>query len=111
MSTASDEQWRAAGMLRLPHGETRPERRYSMPDPDGKLFASYEAACRRLNPGCALEHLPDDVRLSRVELEHVLRLAGAYLDLTTYELGQEHCVGKLRDIWRARRARRVERGR
>ena len=100
---ASDEQWRAAGMLRLPHGETRPEHRYSMPDPDG-LAADYLAAREKLYPG-GLEDLPKVVVLGRVELEHVLRLAGAYLDLTTYELGQEHCVGKLRDIWRARRAR------
>lgn len=100
---ASDEQWRAAGMLRLPHGETRPERRYSMPDPDG-LAADYLAVREKLYPG-GLEDLPKVVVLGRVELEHVLRLAGAYLDLTTYELGQEHCVGKLRDIWRARRAR------
>lgn len=105
MPPASNEQWRRAGMLRLPHDETDPAKRYSMPDPDGRLFASYDAARRRLSPGCSLEDLPAEVRLSREELEHVLRLAMGYLDLTTYSLGQEHCVEKLRDIWRARRAR------
>ncbi|MCC6649040.1 MAG: hypothetical protein IT374_26165 [Polyangiaceae bacterium] len=39
------------------------------------------------------------------EVARVLMLAGDYLHLTRYVLGQEHCVRQLRDLWRARRAR------
>lgn len=81
--------------LRLPHGETDPDKTYSMPDPDA-LGAAYEAVYRaRFYGGPPAS--PDDIA-------RVLTLAGGYLDLTTYELGQECCVEKLRDIWRARRA-------
>ena len=100
---ASDERWRAAGMLRLPHDETDESKRYTMPHPDA-LATNYGAVRSKLYPCVRLEDLPETVTLGRVELEHVLRLAGGYLDLTTYQLGQEHCVEKLRDIWRARKA-------
>lgn len=92
--------YRAAGRLLLPHGEEDERRTYVMPDPDEAgtgealraLWEAYDA------PG-------DKVTVRRDDLVRVLGLAIGYLDLTTYELGQEHCVRKLRDIWRARRAR------
>lgn len=85
--------------MRLPHGEADPAKRYSMPDPD-ELHASYERVYRaRWYGGPAA---------SEDDIAYVLTLAGGYLDLTTYTLGQECCVGKLRDIWRARRARRED---
>jgi hypothetical protein len=90
-------------MLRLPHSETAPEKLYSFPNPDTLIVAF-----RALNQEVYL--FADDEQRSRnrvtVSYEHVayvLMLAHAYLDLTMYELGQEHCVEKLRDIWRARR--------
>lgn len=82
--------------MKLPHAETRPEHVYSMPDPDG-LLEIYSRAYRR--------HFSEKQPLTEQEIAAVLTLAGGYLDLTMYELGQECCVGKLRDIWRARAAR------
>lgn len=82
--------------MRLPHNETDPTRLYSMPDPDA-LADSYKAAYRR--------RWYDGPELTQDQLDDVLALAKGYLDLTTYVLGQECCVGKLRDIWLARRAR------
>ena len=61
---------------------------------------------------CQAQKFQDERDALRAEVERlrgqvyrVLVLAEAYMDLTTYPLGQECCVGKLRDIWRARRAR------
>lgn len=82
-------------LLRLPHGETDETKTYSMPDPDA-LHEAYDAVYRFRYYG-GPEPTP-------TQLSHVLTLAGGYLDLTTYTLGQECCVGKLRDIWRARRS-------
>jgi len=82
-------------MIRLPHGETDPTKRYSMPDPD-TLGPAYDAAYRAV--------YYERRALTYDEVAAVLMLAGGYLDLTTYELGQECCVGKLRDVWRHRRA-------
>lgn len=82
----------------LPHGETHRDKVYSMPDPDG-LIGAYENVRERVyHPEWKLDP-------TREDLKRVLMLAEGYLDLTTYTLGQECCVGKLRDIWRARRAR------
>jgi hypothetical protein len=81
--------------LKLPSGETDPGKRYSMPDPDA-LADAYSALYRARWYG-ERDATPEEV-------SQVLMLAQAYLHLTTYELGQECCVRKLRDIWRARRA-------
>ncbi len=81
--------------LQLPHGETDERKRYSFPDPDA-LGGLYESAYR----AAWYEKRP----LERDEVLALLSMASGYLDLTTYELGQECCVEKLRDIWRARRA-------
>lgn len=40
------------------------------------------------------------------DIYHVLAAAEAYQHLTTYELGVEHCITKLRAIWRGLRDRR-----
>lgn len=82
--------------LHLPHDEADPNKRYIMPDPDGCLGESVHRLSAALNTG-------REVDIS--DVIHVLMLARGYLDLTTYKLGQECCAGKLRDIWRARRAR------
>jgi len=82
-------------MLQLPHGETNPRKRYVFPNPD-ELAAAYTAVRRH--------HYNGEREPTRQEMARVLMLAGGYLGLTTYELGQECCVEKLRDIWRARRA-------
>jgi hypothetical protein len=89
----------------LPHGETEERKRYAMPDPDalgpsyGRL---YDATWYRHPFGTPL---PETIEVSREDLRRLLSLANGYLTLTTYELGQEHCVSKLRDVWRARKAR------
>lgn len=81
--------------LRLPHDETDETKRYSLPDPDA-LAVAYDAAYRA--------HWYGERVVTPEEIGHVLALARGYLDLTTHSLGQEVCVGKLRDVWRARRA-------
>lgn len=78
-------------ILRLPHGETDENKRYSFPDPDDEGNIDALWTMRYGEP-------------TRAQVLRALSLAQAYMALTTYELGQEHCVGKLRDIWRARRA-------
>jgi hypothetical protein len=72
-----------------------------MPDPD-VLRDAYAVVYRHEYYG---ERAPTDS-----ETAMVLTLAAGYLDLTMYELGQECCVKKLRDIWRARRARTARAG-
>lgn len=92
--------------MTLPHGETDPRKTYSMPDPDA-LAEAYGRARQRAWPPGTMQHGPrddDEVMVSAGDLRRVLDLARGYLDLTTHALGQERCVGKLRDIWRARRA-------
>jgi hypothetical protein len=81
--------------LRLPHGETEEAKRYTMPSPD-EMTDAYDAVRRHL--------YYDERKPTDAELKCVVELACAYLHLTMYELGQECCVEKLRDIWRARRA-------
>ena len=91
-----------AGNLLLPHDESDRSKTYLMPDPEHE-GSPYETLYAQAWSGF---NAPDKVTVNRVDLHRVLALARGYLTLTTYELGQEHCVGKLRDIWRARRARR-----
>jgi hypothetical protein len=81
--------------MRLPHDETDMRKRYTLPDPD-VLGDSVTIAHRYLYYG---EREP-----TKVEWQNVVALAEAYFFLTTYTLGQEHCVEKLRHVWRARRA-------
>ena len=91
-------------MVRLPHAETDPAKRYSLPDPD-YLGEAYTSAYRTTYySGRALgDRSP--VTVDYEVMSGLLMLSGGYLSLTTYELGQEACVEKLRDLWRARRAR------
>ena len=92
-----------AGNLLLPNGDHRRERQYVMPSPDalGDAYErAYDAAWYRPQTEGG------EVTLDKQTLRDLISLAGGYLTLTTYALGQEHCVGKLRDIWRARRAAR-----
>lgn len=81
--------------VRLPHGEVDERKRYIMPDPDSMAPAT-RAVYGWIHYN---EPMP-----SRTELQCVVSMAQTFVHLTTYELGQEHCVGQLRDIWRARRA-------
>ncbi len=94
------EEARAAGDPLAPYRITLPhvgaDDTYSMPDPDG-LVDAYRRV-RESVYGPVTTATPDD-------LKSVLALAKGYLDLTTYDLGQEVCVGKLRAIWRSRRRR------
>jgi hypothetical protein len=83
--------------LRLPSEDSPQSKRYSMPDPDGPASDAYE----RLYHAVYYDSRTPDL----ADVKEVLQLASGYLDLTTYEMGQECCVGKLRDIWRARRRR------
>lgn len=85
-----------AWRMSLPHDETDERERYSMPDPDEHADA-FSRVYRHRWYG--------EAEPSREDFERVIMLADGYLSLTTYELGQECCVEKLRDIWRARRAR------
>ena len=78
-------------MLKLPHGETDLAKRYSMPNPYNEEIRHALEQCRHGEP-------------RRVDMLLVLSLADAYIHLTTYELGQEHCVRQLREFWQARRA-------
>ena len=87
--------------MRLHEGD--PTRRYAMPDPDD-LRESYDSVRQAVHPGSYAWPLPDRVTVDRAELARVLTLAQGYLVLTT-DGGQEQMVGKLRDVWRARRAR------
>ncbi len=85
--------------LKLPHGETDPRKTYSFPDTDALSEAYAEAYDR---------HFHQKKSLTNSQVRVLLSLAQGYLALTTYVLGQECCVKKLRDIWRARRARMKE---
>lgn len=86
--------------LRLPVGETDPNKIYHYPDPDALKPDYLEARSKFYTSGGRTQPL------SEHELYVLFELAGAYLNLTTYALGQECCVEKLRDIWRARRAKK-----
>lgn len=78
--------------LRLPINATDERERYSMPYPDDERF--WEVRHRFFAAG----------EITQADGHYLFALAEAYLHLTTYPLGQERCVQKLRDIWRARRA-------
>lgn len=78
--------------MRLPHDESNERKRYSFSDPDSERIAEAMDRCRYGTP-------------TREDMLVVLGVACDYVHLTTYALGQEHCVGQLRAIWRARRAR------
>lgn len=83
--------------MRLHSGD--PEKQYLMPDPDA-VQDIYYAARHKFYP------LTGEPRaLTAEERMVVTMLAEAYLHLTTYSLGQECCVQKLRDVWRARKKR------
>lgn len=87
--------------LRVPHDETDEtdeSKVASFPNPD---HDAVDKAFGRAN----------DLLFSKrlgVEDEAAVRMlysiAEAYMHLTTYDLGQEVCVTRLRQIWRARRA-------
>lgn len=85
--------------ITLPHAETDELRRYSLPDPD-VLADAHDAVYRH--------HFYRERPPTREEITRVLMLARGYLDLALNERGQESSVGKLRDLWRARRARAAE---
>lgn len=103
--TTYDERARMyPGRLLLPRGEEDERRTYVMPDPDQTGTGD---AMRALWAAAFDGRAKEKITVSRDDVERVLGLASGYLDLTTYELGQEHCVKKLRDIWRARRAVRT----
>ncbi len=89
--------YRKAGRILLPHGEKDPSKQYTFPDPLHGPFIEAEQRAR-YNPKA----------LTRSDILALCSLASAYRSLTAYELGQECCVGKLRDIWRARRAQEKE---
>jgi len=95
------ETRRVIGRLRLPHDETDERKRYTMPDPDA-LIELVRSARDKTYPHDFGAFDPSVI--TREEMVALTSLAEGYFVLTTYELGQEHCVQKLRDIWRARRA-------
>lgn len=81
--------------IRLPHTELNTLKTYTLSNPD-----AIREVARRVHEATYLTHTtpePSDVRA-------LLMVVSDYLHLTTYELGQEHCVRQLRDMWRARRA-------
>lgn len=81
--------------ITLPHGETDTTKQYSLSNPDHVA----EAAERVHQSVYRTETAPEPA-----DLRTLLSAVNDYLHLTTYALGQEHCVRQLRDIWRARRA-------
>ena len=82
-------------LLKLPINCKDSKKLYSMPNPDALIESYSKVRDWRFNGGADP---------TEEEIAHVLMLARGYLDLTTYSLGQTCCVGKLKDIWRARRA-------
>lgn len=84
--------------IQLPYDETNPAKVYTLVDPES-VYEDVQSA----RDG----HCHHKRELTRHEIALLLDIAGDWLHLTTYELGQECCVGKLRDLWRARRAREL----
>jgi hypothetical protein len=78
--------------MTIPHDETDQRKQCSFSNPDSERIEEAMDRCRYGSP-------------TREDILVVLGVASDYLHMTTYELGQEHCVGQLRAIWRARRAR------
>ncbi len=81
-------------VLHLPAPDAPPPERYVMPNPD----ALAEAYARAYHAVWWRKEAP-----AIEDIKALLSLADGYRSLTTYPLGQECCVDKLRDIWRARR--------
>jgi len=81
-------------VLHLPTPDAPDSERYIMPNPDA-LFEAYDRAQG------AVWHCKSEPSME--DIKALLSLAQGYLRLTTYELGQESCVGTLRDVWRERR--------
>lgn len=90
--------------MRLPHNEQDERRRYNMADPDALLELA-RSAREKTCPGLGIEFDPGTI--TREEMIALTTIAASYFALTTYELGQEHCVQMLRDMWRARKARKL----
>jgi len=83
-------------LMRLPSPDAPRDLQYNMCDPD--YMAERVRTIRTA-------HYSSGETLSREDVAVLLLLADDYLHLTTCACGQEHCVRKLRDIWRARRGR------
>lgn len=81
--------------IKLPHGEADSTKVYTMSNPDTVCEAAERVHEAVYRTGATPD--PGDLRT-------LLSAVSDYLHLTTYELGQEHCVRQLRDMWRARRA-------
>lgn len=81
----------------------RVQDRWNITDPRSE---SLSTACRRLRPGSCyvdgvyVEPSPEE-KQRRTDIYTVLRAVEDYQHLTTYELGIEHVIKKLRAIWRA----------
>ena len=77
--------------------------RWNITDPESEVL---EGACRRLRPHLNLsagdERTPEEKQRDS-DLFTVLRCVEDYQHLTTYALGIEHIIKKLRVIWRALR--------
>lgn len=72
--------------------------RWNITDPES---AQLREACRRLRPRDFDDLCSVEERQRRSDLFTVLRAVEDYQHLTTYELGIEHIIKKLRAIWRA----------
>jgi hypothetical protein len=82
---------------------SEPKDRWNITDPSATEL--YEAASRlrpRFNLGAGDERTPEEKRRDS-DLFTVLRCVEDYQHLTTYALGIEHVIKKLRAIWRALR--------
>lgn len=98
---------RAHGLLWF--GEDQKDR-WSISDPESDRLAE---ACQRLRPktvaisGALVKFSPEEKQRND-DMYVILRVVSDYQHLTTYELGVEHILKKLRIIWRA--LREVEKG-
>lgn len=97
-TTAADVPLRVT----LPHGETDPRKTYSLPNPEA-LRPARDRVRHACYPQPAFS-APDQITVDRSDLVRLLMLADGYLVLAAGPGGQELMVGKLRDLWRARRA-------
>lgn len=86
--------------------------RWSITDPESERL---EEACRRLRPDTVYpggnyvgDLLSPEERQRRDDIYIVLRCVSDYQHLTTYELGVEHILKKLRVIWRVLREKSKE---
>ena len=92
-------------LLQLPHDNDDPSKRYALADPDE--LTPYAVRAYR----ATYYDEPDDsdelVTVSRKSMIALLAMAESYQALTMSALTQKDAVGKLRDLWRARRARKA----